>query len=150
MLSFCYTQEVQHFDNDSSGISSLGIYNGNLAEVRLFKNTSVIFGPSINETSMLNFAEIPILVQFKAQKWQFYTGGQINWMLDRNELLRGNRFAGKTFGLSIPIGIRYNANENSFIELKYTRNMVSDKIKPLFINVPSSKSMFEFGAGYKF
>lgn len=150
MLSFCYTQEVQQVDAASSGISNLGLYNGNLAEVGLFKSTSVIFGPSMNETSMLNFYEFPILIQFTAQKWQFYAGGQINWMLDRKELLRGNRFGGKNFGLSVPVGIRYNSNENLFMELKYTRNMVSDKIQPLFINVPSSKTLFEFGAGYKF
>ena len=150
MISFCYTQEAQQFDSDSSGISSLGLYNGNLAEVELFKNSSVIFGPSMNETSMLNFAEFPVMVQFTAQKWQFYTGGQINWMLDRKALHRGNRFGGNSFGLSVPVGIRYNVNENLFMESKYAPNIAPAKMQPSFNITPDSNTMFEFGAGYTF
>ncbi len=146
----CYAQEIQQIDQDSTGITNLGLYNGDLAEVYLFKNTSLIFGPSLNETSMFNFYEFPVLIQFTAHKWKFYTGGQINWMLDREELLRGNRFAGKTFGLSVPIGIRYNVNENLFMESKYSPSIAPAKMQPSFNITPDSKTMFEFGAGYKF
>lgn len=150
MLSFCYTQEVQQFDSDSSGISSLGIYNGNLSEVGLFKNTSVIFGPTINETSMLNFYEFPILFEFSHKKWQFYAGAQINRMLDQNSLEVGNRFGGNNFGLSIPVGVRYNINKHFFIELIYVRNVTPNNINPVFEYIPQIKNEFKFGAGYKF
>ncbi|HEA30660.1 MAG TPA: hypothetical protein ENH91_11815 [Leeuwenhoekiella sp.] len=150
MFSFCYTQEMPHIDRDSSGISSLGLYTGNLAEVALFKNASVIFGPSVNETSMLNFYEFPLLFEFSHKRWQFYAGAQINRMLDQNSLEVGNRFGSNTFGLSIPFGVRYNVNKHIFLELMYVRNVTPNTINPVFEYMPQIKNEFKLGAGYKF
>lgn len=136
--------------NEKKGVTDLGMYFGNLAQVGLYKNVSLNFGPSYNETSPLNFYELPILLELTHKKWQFYGGGQVNWMLDQDSLAVGNRFGSETFGLSVPVGLRYNLDNQTFMEFKYTRNVSPNTIAPSFLSTPQIKSEFNFGAGYKF
>ncbi|MGB3774242.1 MAG: hypothetical protein WA951_03205, partial [Leeuwenhoekiella sp.] len=89
----------------------------------LFSNTALTLGPSINETSILNLYEFPVLIQYTKGKWQFYSGGQLNSMLDSNEFVKGNRFNDNTYGAAAVFGVRYNVNKNFSVELKYTKNI---------------------------
>lgn len=140
-----FAQE-KNFNTDISRTMPLGLYNGGLANFKFTQGFSLNFGVSYSETSPLHFYEFPLLAEYRLQKWQFYSGAQLNWLLDEKQLKSGNRFGGDTFGFSMPVGARFNANENFFTELKYSRNMLPKQIEPTFNN----KNIFEFGAGVKF
>ncbi|MGB3776265.1 MAG: hypothetical protein WA951_13495 [Leeuwenhoekiella sp.] len=126
------------------------MFNGKLAEVQLFSNTALTLGPSINETSILNLYEFPVLIQYTKGKWQFYSGGQLNSMLDSNEFVRRNRFGDDTYEAAVVFGVRYNVNKNFSVELKYTRNMSSSMTRPIFGSIPQAQNLFQLGFIYKF
>jgi len=150
IMGCCCAQEFPETIKDSIGISTLGNFGSNLAEIGISKRSSLVFGPVANTTSMLHFYEFPVLITFKKQKFTFYTGGQLNWLLDQDALLLGHRFGGNTFSGSIPMGARYDFNKETFVEFKYSNELVPKNMKPVFNAIPQGKNMFELRAEYKF
>ncbi|WP_031425813.1 hypothetical protein [Flavimarina sp. Hel_I_48] len=150
MIGCCCAQEFPETFRDSTGISTLGNFGSNLAEIGISKRSSLVFGPVANTTSMLHFYEFPVFATFTKDKWTFYTGGQLNWLLDQDDLLLGNRFGSDTFSGSIPIGVRYDFKKDAFMEFKYSKEIPPLKMKPVFDAMPQSKSLFQLRAGYKF
>lgn len=148
-FALTYAQIGKFTENDYSG-TSIGLYDGNLAQVGLFKRLSINFGPSYNRTSTLNFLEFPVLFQYELGKWQFFTGGQLNNMVDQKQLMVGNRFSSETWSASIPMGARFNVNQNTFMEFKTTRNIVPNGMSKLFDATPGGKNVFQMGTGFKF